>query len=173
MKTCFATLASAAVLAAATFNISFAQTSDNAPSDQPPPAQAPVAQSSGAGSDHKGPLDNQIADDADARIARLKADLRLTPDQENNWAGLRGSLRDYEISQVTSVMAGRSAHEDRRDDRPNDIAIMRTEADRLTASGAALKKLAEAADPLYGTLDDRQRHKLVQYIKSDFEMQHK
>ena len=32
---------------------------------------------------------NQISDQVDAQTARIRADLRLTPDQEKNWAGFR------------------------------------------------------------------------------------
>jgi hypothetical protein len=30
---------------------------------------------------------NQLSDQVDAQTARIRADLRLTPDQEKNWAG--------------------------------------------------------------------------------------
>ena len=34
---------------------------------------------------------NQIVAETDARTARIKANLRLTPEQENNWPGLEGA----------------------------------------------------------------------------------
>jgi len=49
---------------------------------------------------------------------------------------------------------------------------MRTMADSLTARGASLKKLADAADPLYGSLDDRQKSELFQFLRTDFEKRH-
>ena len=36
----------------------------------------------------------QIVAQEDARTARIKADLRLTADQEKNWPGLETALRD-------------------------------------------------------------------------------
>jgi hypothetical protein len=39
----------------------------------------------------------------------------------------------------------------------------------LTARGESLKKLADAVDPLYGSLDDRQKHELFQFLRTDFE----
>jgi hypothetical protein len=39
---------------------------------------------------------NQILDVADARIARFKADLRLTPDQSKNWGAVQTALHDME-----------------------------------------------------------------------------
>ena len=46
---------------------------------------------------------------------------------------------------------------------------MRVMADMLSARGASLKKLADAAEPLYGSLDDRQKHELFQFLRTDFE----
>jgi len=37
---------------------------------------------------------NQISDQVDARIARIRADLRLTPEQEKNWTGFESAMRD-------------------------------------------------------------------------------
>lgn len=63
----------------------------------------------------------------------------------------------------------RRDREEQGQDRPNDIALMRTMADGLTARGASLKKLADAAEPLYVSLDDRQKHELMQFLRADFE----
>ena len=125
-----------------------------------------------------GPTDNQIANEADARVARLKASLQLTVDQENSWPRLQQALRDYgvtklrEKAQVNEDRGGRR----RRGDRPaeaqqpdNDIVLMRKEADSLSANAAALRKLADAADPLYQALNDRQRRLLVRAIVSEFD----
>lgn len=50
---------------------------------------------------------------------------------------------------------------------------MRTMADDLTARGAALKKLADAAEPLYGSLDDRQKNELIRFLRITFERRHR
>jgi hypothetical protein len=134
----------------------------------PPPAQSEK---------NAGPADNQIANDVDAAIADLKAKLRLTTDQEKNWSGLQSALHDDGIGQFKIAMekGNRPRHRDRdhedkdQADRPNDIALMRSMADSLTARGASLKKLADAADPLYATLDDDQKHVLFEFLKADFE----
>ncbi len=157
-------LSSAALLCAIDVNRSFAGTNDNPPTQVEPKAD-PAAQTQ-----RTGPSDNQIANDVDARIARLKADLQLTSDQEKNWSGLQTVFHDYGVGELKNVMAGRSARTDREDqsrrnDRPNDIVMMRDEADELNSRAASLKKLADAAEPLYGSLDDRQKHKLVQFMK--------
>ncbi len=138
----------------------------------PVPPQSDSKTAPAVQADRRGPSDNQIANDVDARIARLKADLRLTPDQENNWGGLQTAFHDYGVGEYKSLLAGRSARtEDQtsHDDRPNDIAMMRDEADALTEKATSLKKLADAAEPIYGSLDDRQRHKLMQFMKAEIE----
>lgn len=166
-------LASAALMGAASLNVSHAQTSD-----KPPPAQAePMMKSSPAQAEPAvGPADNQIANDVDARIAQLKANLHLTVDQEKHWPALQTALHDDGIAQLKAALESpeRPRRHERevqdRSERPDDIAILREMADSLTARGASLKKLADAADPLYASLDDRQRHELVQFLRSDFEL---
>ena len=74
-------LAAAALIGSAQINGSFAQTADKTP-----PAQS---------EQKPGPAANQIANDVDARIALLEANLRLTVDQEKNWPGLQTAMHDY------------------------------------------------------------------------------
>jgi hypothetical protein len=135
----------------------------------------------------KGPADNQIANDVDARIAQLKSSLRLTADQEKNWSGVQTALHDFGILQfkrrTDDGMRRYNRHDrydrydryDRRDDRasqnerPDDIALMRKKADRLTEKAESLKTLANAAEPLYRVLDDRQKQKLMRFMSGEFE----
>jgi hypothetical protein len=48
---------------------------------------------------------NQSTDRADARIAILKADLRLSSDQAQHWAGLESALRDIVAKRAKSWAA--------------------------------------------------------------------
>ena len=165
--------AAVALMAAANVDSSGAQTGD-----KPAPAQAePMMKSTpNQAEPATGPADNQIANDVDARIAQLKANLRLTVDQEKNWPALQTALHDDGIGQLKAAMESperprRHEREDQdRSERPSDIALLREMADSLTARGAALKKLADAADPLYASLDDRQRRELFQFMRTDFEL---
>jgi hypothetical protein len=156
-------LASAALTGFPLVNDSIAQTYDKTPA-------APSEQKAG-------PADNQIANEVDARIAQLKAHLNLSVDQEKNWPGLQSALHDYGVGQLKHAIESED-HPSRRErarqaqERPNEIAVLRTIADNLTARGAALKKLADAAEPLYGALDDRQQHELFQFLRTDFEKRH-
>jgi hypothetical protein len=162
-------IASAALSGFANVNVSIAQT--GAP---PPPAPQTGAPSPPAPSEQRmGPTDNQIANEVDARIAQLKANLSLTADQEKNWPGLQSALHDDGMAQFKDAFEGgnRPSRRDQQQGqgRPNDIALMRTMADDLTARGAALKKLADAAEPLYGSLDDRQKNELIRFLRITFE----
>jgi hypothetical protein len=88
---------------------------------------------------------------------------------------LQTVLHDYGIGQLKAALENpeRPRRRDRDDhdraERPNDIELLRKMADDLTARGASLKKLADAAEPLYASLDDRQKHDLLQFLRTDFE----
>ena len=153
-------LASAALTGFPLINGSIAQTNDKTPAAQ---------------SEQKtGPADNQISNEVDAGIAELKAHLNLSVDQEKNWPGLQSALHDYGVEQFKNAIENgnrpsRHEREQQGQEHPNEIAVLRTIADNLTARGASLKKLADAAEPLYATLDDRQKHELFQFLRTDFE----
>src|SRR5688572_17336588 len=51
---------------------------------------------------------NQMADQSAARTARIKADLRLTPEQEGNWAGFETALRDISKTRADREIALRA-----------------------------------------------------------------
>ena len=51
-------------------------------------------------------------------------------------------------------------------DRPTDLVErLNLRADTMTQRGAALKKLADAARPLYKSLDNVQRHRMVLLVR--------
>jgi len=138
---------------------------------------------------------SQSTDRAEARIAILKADLRLSPDQAQHWAGLESALHDIVAKRAKSwaashdLQTGRASSnapvapdisitedEQRRDTdserdarkaRLDDIDEMRREADAYTVQAAVLRQIADAAQPLYDTLDDHQRRRLVQFVRED------
>jgi zinc resistance-associated protein len=92
----------------------------------------------------------------DARIAAIHAGLKLTPEQEKNWPPVESALRDLAKQRSERFAAYASA------DRPKDpVEGLSLYADAMTQRGAALKKLADAAGPLYKSLDEGQRHRAV------------
>ena len=97
-----------------------------------------------------------------ARIAAIHAGLSLTPEQEKNWPAVESALRDL-AKQRSDWFAARASA-----DRPKDpIARLGLRAQVMTERGAALKKLADAAGPLYSSLDDAQKHRFVVLAKLD------
>ena len=159
-------LSGAALIGSGAVAPSLAQTTNNTAPVQSQPNTTPAVQA-----DRNGPPDNQIANEVDAKIARLKASLRLTADQEKNWSGLQSAIREYGVAEFKQPVTGRSARSDRsRSDRPNDITRMRSNADAMTTRAATMKKLADAAEPLYNNLDDWQRSKLFEFLGTHFQL---
>jgi len=120
------------------------------PANGPGPGGGP----GGPGFMHHGwrPSADDISAFSDARIAALHAGLKLTPEQEKNWPALESALRDL-AKQRSERFAARASAE-----RPADpIARLNLRAERMSQGGAALKKLADAAGPLYQSLDEAQK----------------
>jgi hypothetical protein len=102
------------------------------------------------------PSAEDISAYGDARIAALHAGLKLNAEQEKNWPAVESALRDLAKQRSERFAAHASA------DRPKDLVERLTlRADAMTQRGAALKKLADAAGPLYKSLDEGQQHRFV------------
>jgi hypothetical protein len=97
---------------------------------------------------------------ADARIAGLKAGLKLTSEQEKNWPAVEAAIRDLTKARFDRMQARREARRDGDRDR-NPIDRLRQRADRMAENAAGLKKLADASEPLYKSLDDAQKRRLT------------
>jgi LTXXQ motif family protein len=99
----------------------------------------------------------------DARIAAVKAGLKLTPDQEKLWPPVEAAVRDFAKLRIDRANARMNADRDSQDSQnPTDpVTRLRERADTMAASAAAMKKIADAADPLYKTLDDGQKRRLA------------
>jgi hypothetical protein len=87
----------------------------------------------------------------------------LTPDQEKLWPPVEGAVRDFAKLRIDRANARMNAENDQQDQqKPEDpVARLRERADNMTASAAAMRKIADAADPLYKTLDDGQKRRLA------------
>jgi hypothetical protein len=97
----------------------------------------------------------------DARLAGLHAGLKLTPDQEKLWPGFEQGYRALAAQRREQFNAIRGDRgRDRDQDRAGDpIQRAQRAADFLTKRGAALKQYADAAAPLYQSLDDSQKQR--------------
>jgi hypothetical protein len=105
---------------------------------------------------HPRPTAEDISAYSDARIAGLKAGLHLTAEQEKNWPALEKALRDSAKQRAERFAARASA------DKPADpIERLRLHADQMSARGASLKEIADAAGPLYKSLDEGQKRRFM------------
>jgi zinc resistance-associated protein len=99
----------------------------------------------------------------DARIAALRTGLKLTPDQEKNWPAVETALRDLAKQRATRAEQRREVREKRAkgDAVTRDpIELLRTRAEIMSERAAGLKRLADASEPLYRSLDDGQKRRL-------------
>jgi len=90
----------------------------------------------------------------DARIAALKAGLELTPEQEKNWPAVEAAIRD-----MAKARADRMAARANEQPPSDPIERLHRRAERLGTMAAGLKKLADAEEPLYKSLDDAQKQR--------------
>jgi zinc resistance-associated protein len=114
----------------------------------------------------------------DAHIAALKAGLKLTPDQEKNWPAVETAIRDLAKDRADRMKARMERMAALREARrgadnaqpaaqpgPDAIARLREGADAMTTRAANLKKLADAAEPLYKSLDDGQKRRFAVLLR--------
>src|ERR1700751_4837946 len=95
----------------------------------------------------------------DARIAAVHAGLKLNADQEKLWPPVETAVRDFAKMRIDRANARMNAPADSA--KPDPVARLRERAETMAASAAALKKIADAADPLYKTLDEGQKRRLA------------
>jgi hypothetical protein len=113
----------------------------------------------------EGPTVNQLTAIDDARVARLKADLHLTSDQEGYWGKLESALKDISKRRADRAIARWNGERDARDKDADDkraepatpMERMRRAAEGMNLQAADLKSVADASEPLYGKLDEQQR----------------
>jgi zinc resistance-associated protein len=111
--------------------------------------------------DDRKPSASDRAAFAEARLAALHAGLALTPDQEKLWPPVESALRET----VKTLVA---QHKQMREgERPSDLVgwIKRMSTNQL-ARGEALKKLADAAAPLYATLSEEQKERIPLLLRA-------
>jgi hypothetical protein len=138
----------------------------NAPNASKQPGSAKTAKAAKAGKDTKQqPVltqegepqlsAEQIVATSDANIDRIKAELKLTPEQEKNWTGFNSAMH-YLGHNGADRLNLRIARAKR--DPPDDIIEqMRNEAQFLNDRAVDQRNVADAAEPLFASLDDKQK----------------
>lgn len=97
----------------------------------------------------------QIVANSDAYIDRIKAELKLTPEQEKNWSAFNSAMHylGHNGAERLNLRIARAKR-----DPPDDIVEqMRNEAQFLVDRAADQRAVADAAEPLFMSLDDRQK----------------
>jgi len=97
----------------------------------------------------------QIVANSDAYIDRIKAELNLTPEQEKNWSAFNSAMHylGHNGAERLNLRIARAKR-----DPPDDIVEqMRNEAQFLVDRAADQRAVADAAEPLFTSLDDKQK----------------
>lgn len=98
---------------------------------------------------------DQIVANSDANIERIKTELKLTPEQEKHWTGFNSAMH-YLGHNGADRLNLRIARAKR--DPPDDIIEqMRNEAQFLNDRAVDQRNVADAAEPLFASLDDKQK----------------
>jgi predicted negative regulator of RcsB-dependent stress response len=104
---------------------------------------------------HHGPSPEVRAALFEARIQGMKAALKLTPDQEKAWAPFETAVRGAEKAHEDAQKEMRDRFE--KGERASPIEHLNAMSDHLAKASTELKQVADAASPLYGSLDDTQK----------------
>jgi hypothetical protein len=95
----------------------------------------------------------------DERIEIVKTMLGLTPDQEKHWPAVEEAIRSnatarhLRLERLAAILSGEQHVGD-------PIELLRMRADALAERAAGLKKLVDAWQPLYESLDANQRARM-------------
>ena len=103
---------------------------------------------------------DQIVANSDAYIDRIKAELNLTPEQEKHWTAFNSAMH-YLGHNGADRLNLRIARAKR--DPPDDIIEqMRNEAQFLNDRAVDQRSVADAAEPLFMSLDDKQKAMFIE-----------
>jgi LTXXQ motif family protein len=101
----------------------------------------------------------QIVANSDAYIERIKTELKLTPEQEKNWGAFSSAMHylGHNGAERLNLRVARAKR-----DPPDDIVEqMRNEAQFLVDRAADQRNVADAAEPLFASLDDKQKQVFI------------
>lgn len=93
----------------------------------------------------------------DAHIAGLKAGLKLSPDQEKLWPPVEEAMRHLAQLHISHMQAMRQSRGAMADE---PVDMLRSMSGWMGQGADAMRKLADAAAPLYATLDAAQKRRL-------------
>jgi hypothetical protein len=126
-------------------------------------AQVSTGPAQNSGPTQAGPAQERLSDAefktlTDRRIELVKFALQLTPEQAKYWPPVeeairaRGMARRQRLVNLVARATGQREF--------NPVELLRDRADALATRAANLKKLADAWQPLYASLDDNQKARM-------------
>jgi hypothetical protein len=97
----------------------------------------------------------QIVANSDANIERIKKELNLTPEQEKHWAGFNSAMHylGHNGAERLNLRIARA----KRDPPDDIIEQMRNEAQFLNDRAVDQRNVADAAEPLFASLNEKQK----------------
>jgi hypothetical protein len=101
-------------------------------------------------------IQSQGNGEVDSKIARAKAVLRLTPDQERHWPRVEAALR--EVAQRRNNVEQASAG--------NIIYRIGARAGDMALNASSIRKLVSAAQPLIKVLDEDQKRDAMRMARA-------
>ncbi len=98
---------------------------------------------------------DQIVASSDANIERIKTELNLTPEQQKNWSSFSSAMHylGHNGADRLNLRVARA----KRDPPDDIIEQMRNEAQFLNDRSQDQRNVADAAEPLFLSLDDKQK----------------
>jgi gamma-glutamyl phosphate reductase len=90
----------------------------------------------------------------EAQLKGMKTSLRLTADQEKLWGPFESAVKDAENARLAALQKEQG-------DNLSPMDRLNATAERVAQSAASLKAIVDAAQPLYASLDEAQKHKFV------------
>ena len=104
----------------------------------------------------------------DARINIVKTALQLTPDQEKYWPAIEDAIRTRMKDRQARIANAAARRNELRDRSPievlrdrNPVEFIHRRADALAQRAADLKRLGDAWQPLYQTLNPDQKRRMA------------
>ncbi|MGO4406630.1 Spy/CpxP family protein refolding chaperone [Bosea sp. RAF48] len=98
----------------------------------------------------------------DAHIAAIHAGLKLSADQEKAWPPVEAAIRNLATLHLGHMQAMRQTRGMMASDPVGRLRIM---ADHMSQGADAVRKLADAASPLYAALDGAQKRRLQVLVR--------
>jgi len=102
----------------------------------------------------------QIVSNSDANIERIKKELNLSPEQEKHWNAFNSAMHylGHNGAERLNLRVARA----KRDPPDDIIEQMRNEAQFLNDRAVDQRNVADAAEPLFASLNDKQKTIFIQ-----------